>query len=87
MQSCELRTLLIVWELLQPQPQRVKLVWLNTLHPNVVLPFLQYYTKLEAESAADALSHTPEAATSALGTAVEMVSGAAGHIVDKVGQC
>lgn len=46
---------------------------------------MQYYTKLEAQNAADAVSRTPEAAASALGTAGEIVAGVAGHIVDKVG--
>lgn len=46
---------------------------------------VQYYTKLEAQNAADAVSRTPEAAASALGTAGEIVAGVAGHIVDKVG--
>jgi hypothetical protein len=46
---------------------------------------LQHYTKHEAGVAADTLSHTPEAAVSAVGTAAEVVSGVAGHMLDKVG--
>lgn len=46
---------------------------------------LQHYTKHEAGVAAEKLSHTPEAAASAVGTAGEIVSGMAGHVVDKVG--
>ncbi len=46
---------------------------------------LQYYTQEEAKRAGDALKHTPEAATSAVGTAGEIVGGVTGHIVDKVG--
>jgi len=57
-------------------------------HPVMLLLLLtcmQYYTKLEARDAADAVSRAPEAAVSALGTAGEILAGAAGHVVDKVG--
>lgn len=46
---------------------------------------MQYYAKLEARDAAAAVSRAPEAAASALGTAGEILAGAAGHVVDKVG--
>lgn len=47
---------------------------------------LQHYTKHEIGAAGDAISRAPEAAVSAVGTAGEIISGVAGHMVDKVGE-
>jgi hypothetical protein len=63
-------------------------VCLDQLHAVCMLccfVHLQHYTKHEAGVAAETLRRTPEAAVSAVGTAGEVVSGVAGHIIDKVG--
>lgn len=50
----------------------------------LLLLCLQHYTKHELGVAGDAISRAPEAAVSAVGTAGEIISGVAGHMVDKV---
>jgi hypothetical protein len=44
----------------------------------------QYWAKRELQDVGQELKHAPQAAVSALATAGEVVSGVAGHIVDKV---
>jgi hypothetical protein len=51
----------------------------------LLLLLLKAWTQHEVEVAGDKLSHTPQAAVSALGTAGEVISGVTGHAVDKVG--
>lgn len=55
------------------------------LLPLLHLLHLQHFTKHEAQEAAAAVGRAPGAAASALGTAGAIVSGVAGHFVDKVG--
>jgi hypothetical protein len=66
--------------LLPPPPPMLPLL----LQHHILLPPMQEFTKHEAEVAANKLGHAPQAAVSALGTAGEVISGVAGHVVDKV---
>lgn len=52
--------------------------------PNATQLNCYYFLQRELQEVGEGLTHAPEAAGSALGTAAEIVTGAAGHTADKV---